>query len=136
MKPPSSRASEVLVCLPASHFPILVANKPQACFESKEKCAAALVGWFSWLEHRLIHKGCGFYPQSGHLQESTNECMNKCKTKLVSLSLCLSYAVFFLLYFLSLINQLKKKSTAKQPPKLPGEGLAFRLTMTWAKSSF
>ena len=34
-----------------------------------------------------IHQGCGFDPRSGHIQESTNECIKKCDNKLMSLSL-------------------------------------------------
>ena len=33
-----------------------------------------------------IHKGWGFDPRSGHIQESTNECINNWNNKLMSLS--------------------------------------------------
>ena len=42
------------------------------------------VGWSTI----LLCQGCGFDPRSGHMQESTNECINKWNNILISLSPC------------------------------------------------
>ena len=42
----------------------------------------------------LIPQGWGLNPQSGHLQESTNECLNKYNNKLTFLSLSFSVSIF------------------------------------------
>ena len=44
-------------------------------------------------------KGCGFNPRSGHIQETTNECINKWKNK----NQCFSLSVYT-----KLINKCKK----------------------------
>ena len=46
-------------------------------------------GWVAHWVRALsrLHQGCGFNPQSGHIRESTNECINKWNNKLISASL-------------------------------------------------
>ena len=59
-------------------------NTPQKVPQKVDLCrgqVAQLVGALS-----QMHEGCGFDPQSGYIQEATNECMNKWNNKSISLS--------------------------------------------------
>ena len=55
----------------------------------------------------LLHRGCGFNPQSGHIQEATYECINKRNNKSMSLSLSLSspHQYFFKIALMRDISQ-------------------------------
>ena len=55
--------------------------------QKSKKANVALAGWLSRVEHHPTHQGCRFDLWSGHVQESTNECIHKWNNKLMCLSL-------------------------------------------------
>lgn len=60
---------------------------------------------------RALSQGGGFRPQTGHIQESTNECIKSGTKKSMFLSLSLSLYLFF--YFLHSKNQSINKKEYK-----------------------
>lgn len=69
----------------------------------------ALAGWLSW-RIVLMCQACGFNSWSGHIQESTNECLNGWTSKSVSVFLPPPFSLFL---SLSQINKFKKWKTTK-----------------------
>ena len=52
----------------------------------KSKENEALTGWLSWLEHGPHTPRLQVWSQSGHMQESTNECISQWSNKSMFLS--------------------------------------------------
>ena len=68
---------------------VAAANLGLCFFRMEPWSPGWVVQWSEPLPPPPIRQGCGFDPQSGHIQESTNECISKWNNKSMFLSLSL-----------------------------------------------